>query len=126
MSRILVIDDNELYRKALESMIVSRLPEATIKGASDNREGLKTAETFRPHMVLVDIHPMDAGGQAIAKTIKALNQDTVIIGFTDYDLPEYRAAMAECGIGYSIPKDTWSGEDILRLIESLLPEPPIA
>ena len=40
--------------------------------------------------------------------------------FVRYDSPEYQAAASECGIAHLIPKDDWSGKDILALVESVI------
>jgi hypothetical protein len=39
---------------------------------------------------------------------------------TSYDLPEYHAAAKESGIEHLVPKDEWTGEDMVALVQSIV------
>jgi hypothetical protein len=44
---------------------------------------------------------------------------------TSYDLPEYQAAAKKSGVEHLVPKDEWTGEDMIDLVRSILSDPDI-
>ena len=115
-----MIDDNVPFREALAKIIDCRWPLVTIQGASDSIDGLARLKSFLPDLVFVDIHLPGESGLDLSRKIKYVSPDTIIIAFTSYDLPEYRNAMQESGIDHFIPKDAWTGEEMLTLVASVL------
>ena len=73
-----------------------------------------------PALVFIDIYLPDQNGLDLAKTIKAVYPEIIIAIFAMYDSPEYQAAANDSGVEYLIPKDDWTGADILTLLESIL------
>ena len=39
---------------------------------------------------------------------------------TSYDLPEYKAAAEKSGVEHMVPKDEWTGEDMVALVHTIL------
>jgi len=120
MTNILIFDGNVSFRQALAKMIDSRLPGVCIEETSDSAAGLEKLETFAPHLVFVDIHHPGLDGLAYVKKIKQIKPESIVIAFTRYDFPEYHATIHQSGADYFIPKDTWTGEEMLRLVESVI------
>jgi len=120
MKKILMIDANVPFRKALAEIIECRLPSVSIEGQSDGMAGLAEARSYRPDLVFVDIDLPGKGGLETARRIKELDLGVVIIAFTSYDLPEYLQAIRQSGIDHLVPKDAWTGEEMLALVESIL------
>jgi DNA-binding NarL/FixJ family response regulator len=120
MFRILIIDPNIPFRKSLCKIINDRFPHIEILEASAGDEGLIELNTFAPSLVFIDIYLPDRNGLDLAKAIKAAHPEIVIAIFAMYDSPEYQAAADDSGVEHFIPKDDWTGEDILALVESIL------
>ena len=120
MFRILIIDPNVPFRKSLTSIIHDRFPHIEILEVSAGQEGMQSLNTAIPLLVFIDIYLPDTNGLDLAKTIKAAYPEIIIAIFARYDSPEYQAAANDSGVQYLIPKDDWTGADILTLVESIL------
>ena len=70
-------------------------------------------------MVFFDIHLAGIKALDLVRKIKGISREIVMVGFTSYDLPEYHMAMRESGVDHFIPKDTWTGEELVALVESI-------
>jgi len=120
MYRILIIDPNTPFRKSLNKIIIDRFPYIEILEASAGDQGLIWLKTSTPALVFIDIYLPDRNGLDLARTIKTAYPEITIAIFARYDSPEYQAAANDSGVTYLIPKDDWTGEDILALVESIL------
>jgi DNA-binding NarL/FixJ family response regulator len=88
--------------------------------ASAGDQGLIRLKTSTPALVFIDIYLPDQNGLDLAKAIKTECPDIIIAIFARCDSPEYQAAAYDSGVTHLIPKDDWTGEDILALVESIL------
>lgn len=120
MYRILIIDPNVPFRKSLSKIIIDRFPQIEILEASAGDQGLIRLKTSTPALVFIDIYLPDQNGLDLARTIKTAYPEIIIAIFARYDSPEYQAAANDSGVTYLIPKDDWTGADILALVESIL------
>ncbi|MGD8962315.1 MAG: response regulator transcription factor [Desulfobacterales bacterium] len=126
MFKILIIDPNIPFRKSLSKIINDRFPHIEILEASTGDQGLIRLKTSTPALVFIDIYLPDQNGLDLAKAIKTAYPKIIIAIFAMYDSPEYQAAAYDSGIEYMIPKDDWTGADILALVESILSDAGIA
>ena len=120
MFRILIIDPNTAFRQSLSKIINDRFPHIEVMEASNEEAGLIRLKAFTPFLVFIDIYLPDKNGLDLAKKIKAAYPEIIIAIFAAYDSPEYQAAAADSGVAYLIPKDDWTGADILALVDSIL------
>ena len=120
MFKILIIDPNRPFRRSLKKVLANRFPFVDIQQASDGSEGLAMVQGFSPNLVFIEIHLPSESGLDLARQIKSNHPEIIIVIFTSYDLPEYRAAAEESGIEYLVPKDDWTGEDMMALVHSIL------
>jgi len=120
MFRILIIDPNIPFRESLGKIINDRFPGIEIQESAAAEEGLRRLKTFAPQLIFIDIYLPDRNGLDLAKQIKAAYPEIIIAIFARYDSPEYQAAANDSGVEHLIPKDDWTGEDILALVESFL------
>jgi DNA-binding NarL/FixJ family response regulator len=120
MFKILIIDSNTLFRKALAKSLFARFPAVEIQESGSGAEGLQKVYAFAPQLIFIDIYLSDISGFDLAKKIKTSYPQITIATFASFDSPEYQAAAAACGVEYLIPKDDWSGEKILEFAESVL------
>jgi len=120
MFKILIIDPNRPFRQSLKKVLVNRFSFAEIEEAADANEGLDKIATFYPHLVFLEIHLPAGSGLELARQIKTDHPDMVIVILTSDDLPEYQTAVEKAGIDHLVPKDDWTGEDMIALVESIL------
>jgi CheY-like chemotaxis protein len=110
MFKILIIDPNDPFRQSLKKVLASRLPFTIIEAVADGDEGLKMVETFDPQLIFLDIHLPTTSGLDVARQII----------LTSYNSPEYQEAAEDSGVEHLVPKDEWTGEDMIDLVKSIL------
>ena len=120
MFKILIVDPNDPFRQSLKKVLVNHFPFVDIREASDGRQGLDMVQNFRPNLLFIDIHLPSESGLDLARQIKIDHPDIIIVLLTSYDLPEYKAAAKESGIEHLVPKDDWTGEDMIALVHTIL------
>ena len=120
MFKILIVDPNDPFRQSLKKVLVSRFPFIDIQEASDGRQSIAMVHDFKPNLIFLEIHLPSQSGLDLARQIKDAHPKIIIVILTSYDLPEYKAAALECGIEHLIPKDDWTGEDMIALVHTIL------
>ena len=120
MFKILIVDPNDPFRRSLKKVLVNRFPFVDIQEASDGSEGLAMVQGFSPNLIFLEIHLPSQSGLDLARQIKDAHPEIIIVILTSYDLPEYKAAAAESGIEHLVPKDDWTGEDMIALVHTIL------
>ena len=120
MFKILIVDPNDPFRQSLKKVLVNRFPSVDIQEAADGNEGLQKVDDFHPHLIFLEIHLPAETGLELASRIKADHSDIIIVILTSYDLPEYQTAAKQLGVEHMVPKDDWTGEDMIALVRSIL------
>ena len=118
MRKMLIVDDNALFRKALRASLHSQFPSLVVSEAKDGTEALETIPTFLPHMILMDIHLSNESGLELTRSIKGLFPDIKVILLTSYDLPEYQKAAFQYKADHCMSKDSFLELMNLNLILS--------
>ena len=120
MFRILIVDPNDPFRQSLKKVLTSRFPFVDIQEASDGSEGLAKVQEFAPNLIFLEIHLPSESGLDLANQIKSNHPEIIMAVLTSYDLPEYQTAAAESGVEHLVPKDDWTGEDMIALVHSIM------
>ena len=120
MFKILIVDPNDPFRQSLKKVLVNRFPFVDIQEVSNGSQGLEMVQNFRPNLLFIEIHLPSESGLDLARQIKIDHPDIIIVILTSYDLPEYKAAAKESGVEHLVPKDAWTGEDMIALVQSIL------
>jgi DNA-binding NarL/FixJ family response regulator len=120
MFKILIVDPNDPFRRSLKQVLANRFPFVDIREASDGRQGLELVQSFSPNLLFLEIQLPSESGLDLARQIKIDHPDIIIVILTNYDLPEYKAAAKESGIEHLVPKDDWTGEDMITLVHTIL------
>ena len=120
MFKILIVDPNDPFRRSLKKVLISRFPFVDIQEAADGDEGLQQVEAHHPDLIFLEIHLPAETGLDLASRIKADHPDIIIVILTSYDLPEYKIAVEQSGVEHMVPKDEWTGEDMIALVQSIL------
>jgi DNA-binding response OmpR family regulator len=69
-TRILIIDDDAGLREALLAIFAAE-PRYAAQVARDGPEGLARIATFRPHLVLLDLHMPGLSGADLCRAVRA-------------------------------------------------------
>ena len=120
MFKILIVDPNDPFRQSLKKVLVKRFPLVDIQEASDGSDGLAMVQGFSPNLIFLEIHLPSESGLDLARQLKIDHPEIIIVILTSYDLPEYKAAAAKSGIEHLVPKDDWTGEDMIALVHTIL------
>jgi CheY-like chemotaxis protein len=120
MFKILIVDPNDPFRQSLKKVLVNRFSFVDIQEAADGNEGLQKVEDFHPHLIFLEIHLPAETGLELAGRIKTDHPNIIIVILTSYDLPEYQTAAEQLGVEHMVPKDDWTGEDMIALVRSIL------
>ena len=114
--RILVVDDSEISRRIIGTILRSR--HWTVCGeAEDGKDGVKKFQKLKPDVVLLDLSMPDMTGIEAAQQMSASNPTIPLILFTILDIEGLGAAAHKAGIQAIIPKsEAWS---LIGSIESV-------
>lgn len=117
--RILIVDDHELVRRGLRSILVTR-PEWEICGeAADGSNAIEKARELKPDIVLLDITMPHVNGLDAARIIRRDVPRAKVIILSQYDESEMRSRAFEAGAqGYISKSD--AARQLLVAIESLI------
>ncbi len=116
--RILIVDDHEVVRRGLRSLLSSR-PDWEICGeAVDGRDAVEKANSLRPDIVLLDVSMPEMTGAQAAKIIRKElpGAQVVIISQNEPEITR-RQAMEAGAAGYVAKSDL--SRDLLTTIEKL-------
>jgi CheY-like chemotaxis protein len=121
--RILLIDDSEITLAMEKSVLESRGYE--VKATSTLVEFEKTLLSFKPDLILTDLHMPDAKGTDICRTLKNefKTQDIPIVIFSSLGDEELGKLAAQVGADGFLSKANGLealGEKIDELVESIL------
>ena len=121
MHKVLIVEDNDNFRLTLRSLLDSRFPSMSFEEATEGSEALEKVSTFDPDLIFMDIKLPGQSGLELTKIIRDSNTEVKIIILTSYDLPEYREAARVGGANHFVSKGSCKAEEILALVETILP-----
>jgi DNA-binding NarL/FixJ family response regulator len=114
--RVLVVDDQALFREALVTLLSAR-PEVEVVGeAGDGQQALEQAAELAPDVVLMDLHMPVLDGIATTRRLRVEQPGVRVLALTTFDDDEdVFAALRAGALGYLL-KDVSSD----RLVEAVL------
>ena len=119
--RILIVDDHEVIRRGLRSLLSSR-PEWEICGeAADGQAAIEKVSSLRPDLVLMDVTMPVLSGTEAAQAIRSRHLDTKIIIISQNDPDVTRKMAAEVGAAGIVSKSDLS-RDLLSTIDRVTKE----
>jgi DNA-binding NarL/FixJ family response regulator len=115
--RIMLVEDNKIFRKAFKEVLLARYPSAIVNEAANGEKALQGFDGSS-QMIFMDFHLPGENGLQLTKMIKGLFPNVRIAMLTCYDLPEYRQAAFRAGADRYFVKDSLSWDEVVAFIES--------
>ena len=113
--RVLLVDDQALFREALAVLLGVRADIEVVGEAADGAEALHRAAELAPDVVLMDLHMPVLNGIAATRRMRVEHPAVRVIALTTFDDEEVFAALRAGAVGYLL-KDVSSA----RLVEAVL------
>ncbi|MBI9108373.1 MAG: response regulator [Spirochaetales bacterium] len=95
--RILVVDDNAMFRQVLIDFLGSQGDMEVIGEACDGEEAVRKVIELRPEVVTMDVRMPVMNGLTALRAFKALPSSPKVIILTGFDTIEYREAARVAG-----------------------------
>lgn len=121
MYKTLIVEDNTVFRETLVRLLNDKFSRMEIESAGDGRLAMEKFSAFFPNLVLMDIRLPGENGLEVTRKIRSRNEDVKIVILTSHDAPEYRLAAKKNGANFFISKSDTSSDDLVRLVESIMP-----
>lgn len=116
MIKVLLADDQELFREGIKNMII-RDPEIEVVGCANNgNEAMDMCDRFGPDLILMDIRMPDCDGIEATRKIKAKQEKVKIVVLTTYEDVEFILQAMEAGADGYLLKDS-KPEDLILAIK---------
>lgn len=104
MTRVLIVDDHEVVRRGVRTVLEARAEFEVIGEAADGKEALQKAVEFTPDVVILDIGLPFLNGLTAAELIKNLRPETKVVGFTMFDSPGIESTARRSGFDEFVSK----------------------
>ena len=121
MLRVLLVEDNHIFREAFKENLCDRFPSMLIEEAVNGDEALQKIGGSLPHLIFMDIRLPGVNGLQLTKKVKADFPRINIAILTDYDLPEYRQAAIQYGADRFFVKNSFKWDEVEALVQSIPP-----
>ncbi len=120
MFGILIVEDNQIFRKLLKETFNFQFPGLPIFEAADEEEAFEEIENRLPDLIFMDIRLQGKNSLGAIQKIKAKYPHIVLAVLTSYNLPEYEAAARQYKADYFLTKGLSTQEEIIVLVKSVL------
>jgi DNA-binding NarL/FixJ family response regulator len=115
MIRILLVDDQALFREGLRTLLSVQPGLEVVGEAGNGEEALRLAATLRPDVVLMDLHMPVLDGVAATRRLRESWPDCRVIVLTTFDDDEYVFEGLRAGAAGYLLKDVPSD----KLVEAI-------
>ena len=116
--RVLLVDDHEVARRGIRSVLSSDADLDVVSEAVDGEEAVKRAQELRPSIILLDISLPGISGIQAARQIRLISPDSRIIFLSQHDSIQIaKDALSVGGHGYVVKSD--AGRDLLAAIRAV-------
>jgi DNA-binding NarL/FixJ family response regulator len=119
MVRVLIVEDNRIFREAFKKGLQDHFPSMVIEEAENGQEALQKINGPPPHLIFMDIRLPGVNGLQLTQKIKNDFPGINIAILTDYDLPEYRDAAIQYGADRFFVKNSVKWDEIEAFVKSI-------
>jgi len=116
--RILVVDDHEIVRRGLCSIVQGQTGWEVCGEASDGRSAVEMARELHPDVVVLDVSMPDLNGLEAARQILKADPKIQVLMLTQHDLDQVVREVLDAGArGYLLKSD--ASRELVLAIEAL-------
>jgi two-component system response regulator YesN len=119
MVRVLLVEDNQMFRQAFKEHLGGRFPTMLIDEARNGDEATEKLTVDPPDLIFMDISLPGENGFHLTQRIKKEFPNVSIALLTGYDLPEYRQAAIQNGADGFFVKESLQWDEVEALIRSI-------
>jgi DNA-binding NarL/FixJ family response regulator len=117
-ARILLVDDHEIIRKGLRSVVEARKDWEIVGEATTGREAVKKVEELKPDVVVMDISMPELNGLEAVRQIVKIAPRTEVLVLTMHESEDLVREVLEAGArGYLLKSD--ASRQLISAIEAL-------
>jgi DNA-binding NarL/FixJ family response regulator len=117
---ILIVNDDLRFRIVIKEMIWSKYPALEILEANTLKGAIHEAKHRHLDLIILDIDfGLDKRFQLI-RDLRTFNPDVKILALSGNDALEYEQAVLENGADHFLSKFSFSGKQIIDLVESVI------
>jgi len=116
-TRVLLVDDHELMRQGLRSILESEQDVEVVGEAVSGRDAVALARALQPDVVVMDVAMKDLNGIEATRQIRAECPSVQVVALSSYSDRRYVAAILEAGAcAYVLKADAY--DDLRRAIHA--------
>ena len=118
MTRVLLVDDHEVVRAGLKSLLEATGRVDVVGEASSGEEAVTKAETLEPDIVIMDLAMPGMDGLQAIRRIVALGLDTRVLVLTIHDEDEFLLPALDAGAAGFLNKSA-ADTDLIGAVEAV-------
>ena len=118
-ARLVIVDDHDIVRAGLRSLLEHERGLAVVGEAANGREALAVCRRQQPDLALMDVRMPDLDGLAATRAIKQECPQTSVIIVTIYEKPDYLYEAIKAGAAGYVLKDA-SETELIAAIRRVL------
>jgi len=119
MLKVLIVEDNRIFREAFKNGLVDYFPSMVIEEVANGEEAFQKIKESPPDLIFMDIRLPGINGLQLTQKIKEDFPGITIALMTDYDLPEYRQASVQYGADRFYVKNSFKWDELEALVLSI-------
>jgi DNA-binding NarL/FixJ family response regulator len=116
--RVLLVDDDDLMRAGLRSVLSSDASIEVVGEAADGREAVQRARELRPDIVLMDVRMPNVDGIAGTRDVLAASSDVKVVILTTFEEDDYIFGALSAGASGFLLKRT-SPEELIGALHAI-------
>ena len=116
--RVVVVDDDDLMRAGLRSVLSSDETIDVVGEAGDGREAVERIRKLRPDLVLMDIRMPDLDGISATREVLATSADVKVVVLTTFEQDDYIFEAISAGASGFLLKRT-QPEELIAAIHTV-------
>jgi DNA-binding NarL/FixJ family response regulator len=103
--RVLLVEDNQVFREALELLLGLRSDVEVVGSVGDGGEAVPAAAEHRPDVVLIDYRLPGLDGVEATRALRLAHPEIAVVCLTASASPRERDALLEAGAVVCLSKD---------------------
>ena len=117
---VVLVDDHELYRRGIRSLLDTDPEIAVVGEAADCTEASRVIGEYQPNVAILDVRLPDGTGMDLARVVKELSPPTKAMALSAYEEDGYVLALARLGV-YAYLLKTASAVELLAAVRHVAP-----